>query len=321
MKYVGIDVAKATLQVCVLLDKAQQREFSNTGRGHSDLLKWLWKVAGKELVVGLEATGSYGEELVEFLYQQRVEVCVINPARVKAYGASQLKRHKTDEIDAELIADFCRTQNPMRWTPPSAEERELRALMRHLEDLKGLRQAEKNRLEANPSSAVVVKDLKAHIKFLDRQIEQLEEEIDQHINKHPALKEQRNLLKTIPGIGDVTSCQILSELGDLTRFADVRQVVALAGLNPQQRRSGSSIHYTAGISRMGRSSLRAALYMPALVAMRHNPIVKAFAERLARNGLKPKQVIVAAMRKLLHLAYGILKNKEPFNPHYLALCS
>ena len=122
-------------------------------------------------------------------------------------------------------------------------------------------------------------------------------------------------------MGKTTSFHILAERGDLTRFSDVRQLVALAGLNPQLRRSGTSIHYTAGISRMGRYSLRAALYMPAIVAKRHNPILKVFAERMKSNGLKPKQVIAAVMRKLLHLAYGILKNKEPFNPNYLALCS
>ena len=321
MKYVGIDVAKETLQVCVLVDKPIQKEFSNSRRGHKELVAWLWKIGGKELFVGLEATGSYGEALSEYLYEQGLVLSLINPARVKAYSKSQLKRHKTDEIDAELIADFCRTQNPPPWTPPSAEEKELRSLVRHLDDLKQNRQAEKNRLEANPSSKIVVKDLKAHIKFLDEQIANLQKEIDDFIARHPKLKEQSDLLDSIPGLGQATIAHLLAELGDLTRFTDVRQVVALAGLNPQQRRSGSSMNYTAGISRMGRYSLRAALYMPALVAMRYNPILRLFAERMKNQGLKPKQVIVAVMRKLLHLAYGILKNKEPFNPNYLALCS
>jgi transposase len=127
---------------------------------------------------------------------------------------------------------------------------------------------------------------------LDKQIQHLERDIHDHINKPPHLKQQQALLNSIPGIGDTTSWHIMAELGDLTRFQDGCQVVALAGLNPQLRRSGTSINYTVGISRMGRYSLRAALYMPALVAMRHNPILKAFAERMKSNGLKPKQVRV-----------------------------
>lgn len=321
MLYIGIDVAKATLQVCVLGQSKQQREFANSRKGHRQLVTWLKKQADEVALVGLEATGSYGDALCSYLYEQGMRVSVINPARIKAYAQSQLKRHKTDAIDAELIADFCRTQQPEAWSPPSPEEQELRTLVRHLDDLKAQRQAEKNRLEAQPTSKTVVRNLQAHIRFLDTQIQQLERDIHDHINHHPQLKQQHDLLKSIPGIGDITSFQILAELGDLTRFSDVRQVVALAGLNPQLRRSGTSVHYTAGISRMGRYSLRAALFMPAMVAMRYNPILKAFAERLTYNGLKPKQVITAVMRKLLHLAYGILKNKVPFNPNYLALCS
>lgn len=321
MNYVGIDVAKESLQVCLLLEQPIQKEFRNSPKGHNELLRWLWKTGGKELFIGMEATGSYGEKLCDYLYQQGLKLSLINPARIKAYAKSQLKRHKTDAIDAALIADFCRTQNPQIWTAPSPEEKELRSLVRHLDDLKALRQAEKNRLEANPSSKTVLRDLKEHIVFLDNQIKKLEKDIDDHIKSYPSLKQQSELLDSIPGLGSTTIAHLLAELGDLSRFLDVRQIVALAGLNPQQRQSGSSLHYTAGISRMGRFSLRAALYMPALVAMRYNPILKVFAERLANNGLKPKQVIVAVMRKLLHLAYGILKNKEPFNPHYLALCS
>jgi transposase len=321
MIYAGIDVAKATLQVCVLGASQQQREFGNTSKGHQQLVKWLKQQTDELAVVGLEATGSYGEAVCAYLYEQGLPVSVINPARIKAYAQSQLKRHKTDAIDAQLIADFCRTQQPQLWSPPPPEERELRALVRHLDDLKAQRQAEKNRLEAQPTSTTVVRHLQAHIRFLEAQIQQLESDIHDHINQHPHLKQQHNLLKSIPGIGDTTSFQILAELGDLTRFSDVRQVVALAGLNPQLRRSGTSIHYTAGISRMGCHSLRAALFMPAMVAMRYNPILKVFAERMKTNGLKPKQIITAVMRKLLHLAYGILKHKEPFNPNYLALCS
>jgi transposase len=320
-QFVGIDIAKLGLQVCLLGQPVLQIEFENNKKGHKALLSWLKKQVKGEVLIGMEATGAYGETICESLYAQGYAVAVINPARVKAYAQSKLKRHKTDVIDAELIADFCRSQEPALWSPPSPEERELRDLLRHLEDLKASCQAEKNRLEAQPRSKTVQVDLAAHIRFLEGQIAQVEKEIRNHINKHPHLKQQRDLIKSIPGLGDLTAARILAELGDLTRFSDVRQIVAMVGLNPQQRQSGTSLHYTAGISRMGRSAIRAALYMPALAAIRHNPILRPFAERLLKQGLKKKQVIVAVMRKLLHLAYGVLKNKAPFNPNHLALCS
>ncbi len=314
MEYVGVDVGKDSLQVCVLTRGRPQRRFENRQAGWRALTKWLR--AWGEVWVALEATGTYGDGISEWLYNAGCRVSVVNPARIHAYAQSQLQRHKTDALDALLIADFCRTQQPPLWTPPSAAERELRALVRHRDDLKDLRQAEKNRLEAQPPSATVVHHLRTLVDLLDQQIAEVERQIRDHIDHHPDLKAQHDLLTSIPGIGDQTSFQLLAELGDLRRFTDVRQVVALVGLNPQQRQSGRSIHYTAGIARMGRSSLRAALYLPAVVAKRHNPVLKAFAQRLAARGLAPKAVIVAVMRKLLHLAYGVIYSNLPFDPNY-----
>lgn len=314
MEYVGVDVGKDELQVCVLTQGQPQRRFENREKGWRALTKWLktWD----EVWVALEATGTYGDGVSEWLHVAGVRVSVVNPARIAAYAHSQLKRHKTDAVDAQLIADFCRTQQPPLWTPPSPAERELRALVRHRDDLKDLRQAELNRLESQPPSATVVGHLQALVVLLEAQIAEVEQHIRDHIDRHPDLKAHHALLTSIPGIGDQTSFQLLAELGDLRRFTDVRQVVALAGLNPKQRHSGSSIHYTAGIARMGRSSLRAALYLPAVVAKRHNPVLKAFAQRLAARGLPPKAVVVAVMRKLLHLAYGVIHSNRPFDPHF-----
>jgi transposase len=314
MEYVGVDVGKDELQVCVLSSGQPQRRFENKEKGWRALTRWL-KTWG-EVWVALEATGVYGDGVSEWLVQAGMRVSVVNPARIAAYGKSQLKRHKTDAVDAALIADFCRTQQPALWTPPSAAERELRALVRHRDDLKDLRQAELNRLESQPPSATVVSHLRALVALLEAQIAEAEQHIRDHIDRHPDLKAQHELLTSIPGIGDQTSFQLLAELGDLRRFTDVRQVVALVGLNPQQRRSGRSVDYTAGIARMGRSSLRAALYLPAVVAKRHNPVLRVFAQRLAAHGLAPKAVIVAVMRKLLHLAYGVIHSNRPFDPHF-----
>ncbi len=133
------------------------------------------------------------------------------------------------------------------------------------------------------------------------------------------MKRQRDLLTSIPGIAELTAGKLLAEFRAITDFANVRQLVAFAGLNPRQHVSGTSVHKTSHISKCGRASLRAALYMPAIVAKRHNPVLSDFAQRLQARGVSGKRLIVAIMRKLLHLVYGILKSGKPFDPHFAYL--
>jgi transposase len=314
---VGIDIAKDKFDVCLVGDQAQQqRTFPNTKNGINKLHHWLKKQGAKTAHVCLEATGIYGDLLAETLHQRGYTVSVVNPARIKAYAASRMQRNKTDTLDAALIADYCRTQQPAAWTPPSPEVKELRALVRHLDDLKQEKQRAANRLEAQKASQAVARHLRAQISFLDNQIDQTEQLIRDHIDQYPDLKKPNDLLKSIPGIGDITACHLLAELGDIRRFDNVREVVAFVGLNPHQHQSGKK-RATHGISRMGRASLRTALYLPAVVAKRCNPHLKAWAEQLTRRGLTGKQVIVAVMRKLIHLAYGILKSGRAFDPHFV----
>jgi len=314
--YIGIDVAKDELVVCVLnaQNEANETTVPNTKSGINKLHRWLKQAGAKTGHVCLEATGVYSDMVAEELYKRGYTVSVVNPARIKAYAQSQMRRNKTDQLDATLIADYCRTQAPPAWTPPAPELKHLRLLIRHLDDLKTERQRARNRRDAQPD-AVIVKQLKAQIDLLDKQLTQTEQLIRDHVDKHPDLKKQRDLLATIPGIGLLTASLLLAELGDMQRFDNVRQVVAFVGLNPRLHQSGKK-RVQGGISRMGRASLRAALYMPALSARRNNPVLRAFADRLEANGLKGKQVIVAVMRKLIHLAYGILKSGRPFEANY-----
>lgn len=316
MKIVGIDIAKDKMDICLLSEKGQREEVSlpNTKSGINKLHNWLKKHGAQEAHLCLEATGVYSEQVAEEMHKRKYRVSVVNPARIKAYAASQMQRNKTDRLDAALIADYCRTQEPAAWSPPTPAVKELRALVRHLNNLKQERRRSKNRLETQ-QEPTVVKHLKQQIGLLDKQIAQTEETIRQHIDRHPDLKQDRELLESIPGIGHLTACILLAELGDIRRFDDVRELVAFVGLNPRQHQSGRK-RTTQGISRMGRASLRAALYMPAIVAKQHNPYLKVWAETLSARGLSGKQVIVAVMRKLLHLAYGILKSRQPFDPHY-----
>jgi transposase len=319
----GLDVGKETLDVVLLRSgaEAEHSQFDNTRAGFNKLWRFLKKRKAKAAHVCLEATGLYYELVADFLYRKGATVSVVNPARIKAYAESQLQRNKTDKLDAALIADFCRTQSPPVWTPPDPSWYHLRALVRHLDDLTADRQRQRNRLHARQQALdpvdTVIDNLQRQIELLNQQIQQVQQAIHDHIDQHPHLKHDRDLIASIPGIGDLTAGKLLAEFHDIRLFDNVRQLVAFAGLNPRQRQSGSSIHGPSRISKMGRASIRASLYMPALAAMRHNPLLRAFAQRLRQRDKRGRQVIVAVMRKLLHLVYGILKSGQPFDPHYL----
>jgi transposase len=313
--YVGIDVSKDRLDVLLLHGEQRAgQHFTNTSTGFNKLDGWLKRrLKPAQVHICLEATGPYGEAVADYLFEQGYTVSVVNPARIKGYANSQMQRNKTDKLDAALIADFCQTQHPAAWTPPPPEIRQLQQLVRHLEDLTQTLQQAKNRLGLPGQGQPVIDHLQAQIALLNQQIAQTKRAITELLNQHPDLKRQKDLLRSIPGLGDLTIGKLIAECRDLTAFRDVRQLVAFAGLNPRHHTSGSSVHKKPTISRTGSASLRAALYMPALVAMRFNPLLQSFADRLRSRGLPTKAIIVAVMRKLLHLVFGVLKSGQPFD--------
>ena len=163
----------------------------------------------------------------------------------------------------------------------------------------------------------MVSSLKALITFLDGQILACQQAIQEHIDRYPELQALQNLLVTIPGIGRLTASKLLGEIRNILDFESPRQLAAYAGLTPRNILSGTSVHKKTRISKTGNANLRKILYMPAISAKRWNPIIVQFCDRLLQNGLRPMEVIVAAMRKLLHIVYGVLKNGRPFDPNYL----
>ena len=321
--FLGIDIAQDKFDITLLREEHQPATatFENHKNGFQQLLRFLKKRQAHDLHACMEATGVYYEELAHFLHDKGLLVSVVNPFQIKSYAQSQLRRNKTDRIDASVIADFCRTQNPNLWTPPEPSYYELRSLVRHLQDLEADRQRQANRLHAikhaAQASPTVMSNLKDQIDFLSQQIEQVKKQIQDHIKQHPQLKKQCDLLDSIKGIGFLTAAKLLAEYGDFSQFENVREVVAFAGLNPKQRQSGSSVRGKTRISKIGRSSIRAALYMPAVNAKRWNPLLQPLVLRLQEDGLSGTQIVVAVMRKLLHLAFGILRSGQPFDPHYL----
>jgi transposase len=312
---VGIDVSKRSFDVAVLKDgRLQHRSFKNHPDGFASLLKWLGKQPSDSLHICMEATGVYGEPLAEYLYDHGFIVSVVNPARVKGFAQGELRRSKTDKLDAGLIARFCVAMRPEPWQPNPPEVRKLRDLVRRLEALQEMRQQECNRLEA--ASDLILEQLERHVAFLDEEIRQTKQAINRHIDNHPDLKNRKQLLESIPGVGEATINVILSEFADISQFRNAKALAAFMGVAPKVRQSGTSLRERGMMSKMGRKALRKAFFMPALVGLRHNPILIALKERLTAAG-KPKMAIVgAAMRKLIHIIYGVLKNGVPFDPHY-----
>jgi transposase len=314
----GIDIAKETFDVCLIVgDKSWNNHFDNSLAGFRNLVHWVEKYTQEKVHACMEATGQYGNELAEFLYQQGNQVSVVNPARIKAYANSKLRRNKTDKADAQLIAEYCLREKPALWSPPPASFKDLQALVRRLDDLQVNYRQESNRLQSGCENQFVVEDLRNHLHFLEERIEQIKKSIQEHINSYPELKRRKELLTTIPGIGELTAAKVLGEIRDVCEFESARQLAAYAGVTPRNFISGTSVHKKSRLSKTGNSNLRKALYMPAVVAMKCNPIIRDFYQRLLLSGLRPMEAIGAAMHKLLRLIFGILKTGKPFDPNYL----
>ena len=319
---VGIDVSKKKLDIALLVNgKIKAKVVENSADGYKLLLEWFSKskVTKETLHVCMEATGIYYEPVALALHDAGVAVSVVNPACIKGFGHSENIRNKNDTADAGLIARYCAAMKPAFWSPPPLEQRQLRAWSLRVQALKDIRQQEENRLEANTFTGMtdVADHVKQHIAWLSAEIQKLEADIDDHIDRHPGLKHDAELITSIPGIGATTVARILGQLGDIRRFDNAKAFAAFLGVTPKQRSSGTSIKGRTMMSRAGSMSMRAALYMPSLVACRHNPILRRFAQRLSATGMAKKAVIGAVMHKMTHLIYGVIHSGKPFDPNYL----
>jgi len=314
----GLDIAKLKFNACLIQDsgKLKHKVFPNSDAGFEQLTEWLSKQGVERVHACLEATGTYGEALALFLQQSGQRVSVVNPAAIKAFAQSRLSRTKTDRVDAELIARFCQAQEPPLWTPLAVEVRELQALARRLESLIEMRVAEENRLSSGITVEVVRESVEELLTHLNTQIKRTEKLIRDQINRHPRLKQQSELLDSIPGIAETTAAHLLAEITDITQYRSARQVAAYAGLVPRERQSGSSVRGRTRLSKIGNARLRRALYFPAITAIRCSSFFQAWAKGLQQRGKSKMSVICAVMRKLLHVAYGVLKSEKPFDPQW-----
>ncbi len=321
--FVGIDVSKLKLDIALLANgKVKSKVLDNSPAGHVSLLDWLAKskVDMESMHFCMEATGVYYEALALALHEAGLKVSVVNPSCIKGFGRSENIRNKNDAIDAGLIARYCAAMKPGLWKPLPLEQRQLRAWSMRVQSLKDIRQQEENRREAHVVSGMldVAAHVAEHVKWIDAQIAKLEKEIEDHIDRHPGLKHDSDLITSIPGIGAATVARILGHLGDIRRFKNAKAFAAFLGVTPKHQLSGTSVKGRSTICRTGSTSLRAALFMPSMVARRHNPILSQFAERLIAAGLPKKAVICAVMHKLTHLIYGVIRTGQPFDAKYLA---
>lgn len=318
---VGIDVSKKKLDVALLQEgKVKSKVLMNSPAGYRELGVWLERqhVVLGEVHACMESTGIYSEPVALGLQDLGLQVSLVNPACIKGFAQSENIRNKNDKLDAAVIARYCAAMHPALWQAPPLEQRQLRAWIDRLRALKDIRHQELNRIEAHEFAGNVelVAHIEEHIDWLDAQIKRLEHDIDDHIDRHPNLKHDAELLTSIPGLGRTTAAKVLGTVGDLRRFTSAKALAAFIGVTPRQRQSGMMRGRTT-VSRIGHHDLRAALYLPAVVARKHNPLLHAFAERLLHNGMAPMAVITAIARKLVHQMYGVIRSGQPFDPAYL----
>lgn len=321
MFYLGIDVSKAKLHTCLLLGdagKCKSKVVDNTPAGITTLLAWTAKhgATPDQVHVVMEATGVYHESAAQALFDAGVRVSIVNPAQAKDFARGLAVRTKTDGVDGFVLARFGALLKPRAWQPPPPEVRELQALLARREALAQDLRRERNRQEkalATVTPERILTSLANSLAFLTGELAQLQQDIDDHIDRHPRLKHNLALLTSIPAVGPQVGNHLLAILQG-HGFQSAEQLAAYLGLIPVERQSGTSVLGRAHLSKAGPARMRAVLYMAAVVAIRYNPHVKALYERLLARGKSKMSALGAAMRKLVHICFGVLKHQKPYTP-------
>jgi transposase len=309
---IGIDISKHKFDVayCTSNQKWKDKSFENSLIGFKAFLGWLSDHKIQDMHAVMEATGRYGEDLAHFLYVAGHNVSIVNPAQIKHYGKSLLRRTKTDKVDSRLISEFAQRHDLSLWKPLSPSCQSLKDQVRCLEAFKKDATQTSNRLEG-AKDIIVKKMLKDRLFYIQKQISDLEDKIKNLVDDDPTLTQTVDLLITVPGIGKTSAINLLAELPDLSSFQCAKQLAAFAGLNPSIKRSGISIKGKEVISKTGSRELRKIFFFPAMAIMRRSAL-KPFIDRLKAKGKKGKVIVVAVMRKLLHSVFGVLKTQTPF---------
>jgi transposase len=308
-KYVGIDVSKRFFDVCFGVDgKVEHYDYTK-----QEVKKCAMKISKyqPELVV-LEATGGYEIELAAELQAQELAVAIVNPRRIRDFAKAIGQLAKTDKIDAQVIAKYASALKPQASVKIASNARKIKALIARRSQLVAMRTAENNRLE-HDFDKEVTKSIKQVIVFIEKQLAKVESEIKKLIDHDPEMKDKAELIKTMPGIGDTTAFMIVSELPELGNL-NRRQIASLVGVAPINRDSGTfrGKRMTGG----GRKSVRTRLFMPTLVAIQHNEVIRKYYQRLLKNGKTKMTAVIACMRKMLVILNSMAEKKECWNPKF-----
>lgn len=328
---IGVDIGKDSfylkLMQCVEASgqKEEVQSFTNDQAGYESLLKWAEKqqLLFPTTQVVMEATGVYWEGLAIFCHEQGFKVSIVNPAQVKAYSKTILRRGKTDSMDADLIAKFGLNIKPRIWEPPGDAIDNLRIIIRQRDSYIAMRKEEKNRLHSLESKAKAPKQAititKKHIAFLEKQIKQLEQTFKDDLKNDPKWQKSVELLMSIPGIGLITAGVLFTETFAFSSFTDAKQLAAYAGIAPAPYQSGSSVNYKSRISKVGNPRIRVALYISAVSCIRTNTVFRAMYKRLREKGKPAKVALIAVARKLLTVAFAIITSQKFFNKEYISV--
>lgn len=319
--YVGIDVGARQLVVAISADgiAMAMQEYANTAAGHKQLRQRLQQQLPAEVRVAMEASGTYSLDVALVLagMGQRVQLEMVNPRRARRFAESLGQRSKTDPVDARALCQYAQRMPMLRWQPPSLAALRLRALSRTVAALVRMCTQHKNRQHALSASAALpaclVRELEAQVRYTEKRIAKLRREAIKLIASRPELARRFQQLLSVPGVGEASAVAVLGELAVLPDCLDERQWVAHAGLDPKHHQSGSSVAHKPCISKAGNRYLRAALFMPALVAVQCDPALAGFYQRLLDHGKAKLQALVAVMRKLLHAAWGMFRSDQAYD--------
>lgn len=310
--FVGVDIAKVKFDAAIKCgNKYIEATFENTISGFKVFQKWVEK-STQNAFVCLESTGCYGEPLAEFLVKSHIKVSMVNPMQIKHFSKSILSRNKNDKVDARIIASFAEKFNPVCYIAKTEDEKEMKEVTRLIDVL----QTQKKQLQIQTESMQtdwIKKDITKSIQKIEKKISELENKLKCKIEADPSSVETKKILCSIKGVGEKTAHRLIALLPHISRFKNPKQLAAYLGVCPRQHQSGKYSGKSM-LSKYGDARLRKTLYMPALVVKRYNHSFSAFCKRLEKNGLQPKAIVCALMRKLVHVIFGMLKSKQAFNP-------
>ena len=326
MIQLGIDVGKSKIDLCLRPDGPEGRRKTKVLPNGPDVavkvLEWLTKqkISGTDVQVVMEPTGTYHEYLAYGLHEHGVRVVIASPARVRAFAHGMGILTKNDTVDADVLARYGALRQPDAWQPPSPAIRELKALLSRRDALVRDVGREQNRLEkllSSRRSQLVEASVRKILHALNDELQAVQKLIDDHINTHPGLKRDMKYLTSVTGIGPATGSTMLAVLRG-NHFSNAEQAASWVGVVPREKRSGSSVRGRSRMSKNGPPEVRAKLYMAAMTAIKHNPYLKGFYERLIGAGKAKMSALGGVMRKLVHICYGVLMKQQTYDENYVA---